>query len=266
MTTDTRPMSVTARAGLAGKAAFHVVLGLLMVQLVIGAATEDAGGQGAIDALARQPFGRTLLAIVGLGLAGYSVFRAWRTISPSEHGDDAPAWVYRVASGGRAIVYGALAVLAGRNVVSGRSNGSSGTEQRTTEQLLGLPGGVVLVLAVGVVVVAVALRFGHQALTGNPMEECDLSRVGPVRRRAYVVIGRSGLLGRALAYLLAGGFLVRAALRFDASEGVGLDAALHEAARSSVGGPLVLTVGAGVVLFGLHTAVLARHGVVDRIE
>lgn len=266
MTTDTRPLSLTARAGLAGKAAFHVVLGLLMIQLVVGAATEDAGGQGAIDAVARQPFGRALLAVVGLGLAGYSVFRARRVISPSDQGGHVPLWVHRVASGVRAIAYGALAVLAARNVVTGRSSGSSGSEQRATQQLLTLPGGVVLVLAVGVIVVGVALRFGHQALTGDPLEACDLRRVGGVRRRVYAVVARTGLFGRALAYLLAGGFLVRAALRFDASEGVGLDAALHEVVRSPWGGPLVLVVGAGVLLFGLHTAVIAAHGVVDQIE
>ena len=267
MTTDTRPLSLAARAGLAGKAVFHVVLGLLVIQLVAGAATEQAGGQGAIDALARQPFGRALLTIVGLALAGYSVFRVWRVISPSSHGDgDSPAWVQRVASGVRALAYGALAVLAGRNVVTGRANGSSGSEARATERLLTLPGGVLLVVAAGVVVVVLGLRFGHRALTGDPLQACDLRSVGRVRRRTYAVVARSGLLGRALAFLLAGGFLVRAALRFDASQGVGLDAALHEVARSSLGAPLVLIVGAGVVLFGLHTGIVAVHGVVDRIE
>lgn len=268
MNDDTRPLSLTARAGLTGKAAFHLVLGLVALSLVDGSSGEQAGGRGAIDALARQPFGRLLLALLAVGLAGYAVFRAWRAVRPADGPDGSvPPWLLRVFSGVRALAYAGLAVLAGRNVVTGQSSGSGGgRDTRATEQLLSMPGGVVLVVAAGLAVAGVGAWFAHQAVREDPLEECDLSGVGAARRRTYAVVGRTGVMGRALSYLLVGGFLVQSALQYDADEGVGLDAALQEVSQSAVGAPMVLLIGGGLVLFAVYTQVLAVHAVVRRMD
>lgn len=87
----------------------------------------------------------------------------------------------------------------------------------------------------GLAVAGVGAWFAHQAVREDPLEECDLSGVGTVRRRAYAVVGRTGVMGRALAYLLVGGFLVQSALQYDVEQGVGLAAALQEVSQSAVG-------------------------------
>jgi hypothetical protein len=72
-------------------------------------------------------------------------------------------------------------------------------------------------------------------------------------------VAAGGLFGRAALFALVGGFLVRAAVRHDATKGVGLDAALKEMASKTYG-PVVLAVfAAGMFLFGAFCFVEARY-------
>jgi len=62
-----------------------------------------------------------------------------------------------------------------------------------------------------------------------------------------------------ITFFLCGGFLVRAALRFDPKTGVGLDPALHQLATKPHGPLLLVAVALGLAAFGVYQAVLARY-------
>jgi hypothetical protein len=66
-----------ARAGLVGRGVVYGIIGALAIELAAGAGGKATNQQGALQTLARQPFGEALLVAVAVGLACYA---AWRLI------------------------------------------------------------------------------------------------------------------------------------------------------------------------------------------
>ncbi|MEN9936493.1 MAG: hypothetical protein RLZZ387_3072 [Chloroflexota bacterium] len=73
--TEERWATVAGRAGLAARGVVFGLIGVFLVQAALRADAERAEGvAGALEALARQPYGRWLLGIVALGLVAYGIF------------------------------------------------------------------------------------------------------------------------------------------------------------------------------------------------
>jgi hypothetical protein len=66
-----------ARAGFIARGLTYVIIGILAWKLAIGSGGSAATGQGAVKALAHQPFGHALRVLVAIALAG-SVWRLFR--------------------------------------------------------------------------------------------------------------------------------------------------------------------------------------------
>ena len=87
-------LETLARLGYAVKGVVYGLVGVLAVQAAFGSGGQTTGSRGAIDTLAGGPFGRVLLWIVGIGLAGYTLWRFAQSILNVEHYDDEGAVVY----------------------------------------------------------------------------------------------------------------------------------------------------------------------------
>ena len=80
-----------SRAGFVARAAIYLIIGVLALELAVGVGGKATSQQGALQTLARQPFGKVLLVLVAVGLAGYA---AWRlTRAALGHGPDTPTLV-----------------------------------------------------------------------------------------------------------------------------------------------------------------------------
>lgn len=65
----------TGRAGLAARGVVFCLIGAFLIEAALNANPDEARGlEGALDALAAQPYGPYLLGIVALGLVGYGIF------------------------------------------------------------------------------------------------------------------------------------------------------------------------------------------------
>ena len=72
------------RTGLVAKGVLYGVVAILALQVALGARGEDPDKDGALRAIAQQPFEKVLLAVLAvlaLGLAGYAVWRLARASS-----------------------------------------------------------------------------------------------------------------------------------------------------------------------------------------
>lgn len=250
------------RAGLAAKAALYAVLALLIVQLGRGAEEESVDQQGAMETIATQPFGRVLLGVLVIGLAGYALFRLTQAAIGAGVDDGAKGVLQRVSLLARALVYAGLAFLAAQVLTA---TAESDREQSTTAAVLGQPFGVVLVVAVGLGLVGVGLYQAYRGLSRGFLDDVRLDELDDDQRPWLVGLGVAGHLSRTVVFGATGGFVVSAALFGDTSE-VGLDATLSELVAAPFGGMLVFLVAAGLLAYAGWCVVLVRFGRIRSLE
>lgn len=253
-----------ARIGLAGKGALYVVVGLLAVQVAFAGGGDQASQSGAIDAVADQPFGAVLLTLLAMGLTAYASWRLSQlVIGPLTH-SDLPDPLLRATFLVRGVGYGALALLAWRTLLTGDSGGGA-QEQEWTRQLLDLPFGVPLVVAVGVVIVGVGLFQAKEGVSRGFLEAVNTGAMSRAGRDWFERFGVAGHLARTVVFVLIGGFLIQAALSFDTDD-VGLGAALAELASAPFGTAMLLVVAVGLVVYGLFSLAMSRYARVREVS
>lgn len=247
-----------ARAGLVARGVVYAIIGVLAVKLATSDGGETTDQQGALKEIAGQPFGKTMLVLVAVGLGGYALWRLLRAAlgHGPEGSDDARSRLGGAASG---IGYAFLCVTAFK-IVSGASTGSgSGSPEKATGGVLGWTGGPILVAVAGVILVAVAADEAHKGLARRFLKKSWTGRMSHEARRVFTALGVFGHLARAVIFALMGYGLIKAAVSYDADEAVGLDGALAQLSAASYGPWLLGLVAVGLVGFAAYSIADARY-------
>lgn len=253
------------RAGLVAKAVLYAVVGVLAlgVAIDVGGRTTDTGG--ALQTLADQPFGRILMVLLAIGLLGYAAWRiAQAVLDTDDEGDGAKAVVTRIGAAASALIHLGLMVLAIRLVAdSGSGSGGAGgsgsradQESQATAGVFDWPAGRWIVLVAAAVVIGVGAYNVYEGISRGFM---DKMRVSGSRRRLVERLGVVGYVARGVVFGIAGVFLAKAAIEYDAKEAVGIDGALAELADRSFGPLLLGIVAAGLIAYALTCLAWARY-------
>jgi hypothetical protein len=249
-----------ARAGLVARGAVYGIIGLLAVKLALGDGGKAADQQGALHTIAGQPFGKVLLILMAVGLAGYALWRLVRAAighGPESGEDDAKERAGGLVSG---LAYLALCVTAVQILIgAGGGGGPTSNPDKTTGGVLDWPGGQVLIGLVGVVIVGVGLEQAYQGIKRKFLEKSKTEQMGRRTRDAFTGVGVFGHLARAVVFALIGYFLVRAAIDYDPDEAIGLDGALAKLGDSAYGPFLLGVVAVGLLGFALYSMLDARY-------
>ena len=97
--------------------------------------------EGALATILHQPFGRVLLALVAIGLAGYAFWRAVEGLAdPEGHGTDAKGLVMRGRALVSAVIHVSL-VISAVALVTGNGGGSGRGTEGWTAELMSQPFG-----------------------------------------------------------------------------------------------------------------------------
>ena len=90
-----------ARAGIATRGVIYAIIGVLAIKLAFGSGGKTTNQQGALAEIAKQPFGKALLILTAIGLAGYAIWRLVRAAigHGPEASDDTKERIDGVASG-----------------------------------------------------------------------------------------------------------------------------------------------------------------------
>ena len=250
-----------AQVGLVARGVLYAIIGVLALQIAFGAGSgEQASQQGALQTIAQAPFGAVLVALVGVGLAGYAIWRASQFFT--EKGDEdsqAKDWVKRASYLVRALIHAALSYLAFRIAFGSGGGGGGGSSQTLTARLMSVTGGRILVGLVGLIMIGAACHQAYQAFSDNFMEELLTYRMSLSARTWVRRIGVAGHLGRAVVFGLVGLFLIRAAVEFNPNEAVGLDGALQTLAQQPAGPWLLALTALGLFAFGVYSIVRGRY-------
>lgn len=246
-----------ARAGFLGYGLVHALMAWLAVQIAVGRGSAEGDQYGAFGLLARTSAGRAVLAAVMVGLAAMTVWQALAAAIGHRDRQGKRRVVERVISGGRTLFYGYLAWLAGK-VVFGTATSSAGKQERATAGALGSADGRALVIAIGLLVLAVGLGLVGYGVTRMFEEHLHVEQMSPEVRRVMRWLGVGGYATKGLAYGIVGGLLVTAAVTYDPDQARGLDAALRTLAAQPYGSLLLGLVALGFLAYALYCVGQAR--------
>lgn len=249
-----------ARIGYVVRGVLYIVVGILAVQVALGVGGETTDKKGAIEAIGSQPFGKLLLVLVAIGLAGYSLWGLVRAfLDPLKRGTDPKGLAQRGGYLVSALAYGSLipatiAFIQG----TGNNGGNSQASQDLTATILALPFGQWLTALVGIIGMIGGIGQMYQGISTDFKKDLKTNEMSSAEQTWAVRVGRFGSIARGVVFLLLGFFVLQAALQFDPKKAQGLDGALQTVAHQPYGLVLLALVALGLVSFGVYSVLCAR--------
>lgn len=248
-----------ARAGLAARGLVYLVIAWIALQIAFGGSGKQADRQGAIHTLASNGLGKVLVAIAGVGFAGYAIWRLVQAFTGFDE-DGAKEWGKRGAALFRAGLYGWFAVSTFLILAGASSGGSSNQTSRTwSARLMREPLGRWIVVGVGVGFLIAGGALAWRGLTTKFDEKLKLGQMGPTMERAVKTVGLVGNAARGVVFGIVGVFFIVAATTYDPQKARGLDGSLRSLAGVPLGKALLAAVAAGLAAFGLYSFAEARY-------
>jgi len=256
---DSRSLELLARVGLIAYGVVHVLIGWLALQIAWSASgSKSADTSGALKTVADQPFGKFVLWLVALGLVALALWQVSQAIWGHRDREGASRVRKRVTSGAEAAIYAVLGISAA-SVALGSGASSSQSERQATSGVLAWPGGEVIVVVAGLIIIGVGVAGVVKGVRKSFMDEIDGSSMSPVARQGVVRLGQVGYIGRGVALGVVGGLLAYAALTFDRQDAQGLDGAMRTILVQPFGKFLLTAVALGFVAFGLFAMLQSRY-------
>jgi hypothetical protein len=245
-----------ARAGLVARGAIYIIIGLVAILVALGQSSREADQQGALQLLASKSYGVFLLWLLGIGFAGYALWR----LSEAAFGvtGDGNGAGPRLKSLARAIVYAVFAYLTFR-IISGSGGGSQASRQEDlTAQVMRHTGGQWLIGIVGAIIVIVGATLVIEGVRCKFMKYLQQSQMSPKTREVVKRLGQIGTAARGLVFALAGVLVIEAAITYDPAKAGGIDKALLTLRNQPFGEFLLILAALGLVIFGVYGLCEAR--------
>jgi len=252
---DSTAFRVAARIGYVVLGLLHLMIGVIAVSIATGGGGDSADQSGALQQVAEAPAGVALLWVVVVGLIALAVWQIADAVAERDP-DDKKRWAHRAKYAGTAVAYGAIA-FTGFTVVTGGRSDSSESSRTLSAQLLALPGGIVLLVVIGLAVAAIGVAFVVRGITKAFMK--NLSSPGGTAGRGIRTFGMIGYIAKGIAVGVAGILFVVAAFAHNPNAAGGIDSGLRSLASLPFGQVVLWLVGAGLVVYGLFCFARARY-------
>lgn len=242
------------RFGVAGLGVVYLLLGWLAAQLAFGGSDQSADNTGALKELAGNGAGKVLLVVLAVAFVAYALWQFYEAAAGFHHYSGRKRTTKRIAAVGKGLLGLALAFTSFR-VVSGSGQESSSEQQKDlTARVLEAPGGQVLVILVGVVIVALSAYLIYRGWSREFLEKLQ----GRPSHRVEL-LGVAGYVARGVVFGVLGILVVIAGFREEAERSRGLDAALKTLQDQPFGTALLILVALGLAAFGVYELLTARQ-------
>jgi Domain of Unknown Function (DUF1206) len=125
--------------------------------------------------------------------------------------------------------------------------------------VLAWPGGRVIVVVAGLIIIGVGVAEVVKGVKKSFIEQIDPSSMSPAARKGVARLGQVGYIAKGVALGVVGGLLSYATLTFDRQQAQGLDGALQTILAQPFGRFLLTAVALGFGAFGLFAMLQARY-------
>jgi hypothetical protein len=245
------------RVGLVAYGAVHLLIASVAIRLAFGSEEGSASSDGALSAMAENPFGDVLLFVVAAGFFSLVLWQLIEAFAGHNEQKGNKLVVKRLGSALKAMLYGSLGYSALKIALGGGSDGG-GTDTMTAK-LMSMPAGQVLVGLVGLAVLGYAGRLIYRGLSEGFKKHLEVEGHTGYDGKAFVLLGKVGYVSKGAALLVVAGLFLWAAWSHDPDKSGGLDQALHKVLQQPFGAPMLVAVGVGIACYGLFCFAWARH-------
>ena len=253
---DSPAARALARAGLTARGVLYILIGWVAILVAFGQSSgSQANQQGALQLLARQSYGLILLWLLGIGFAGYALWRfSEAAFGVAGEGRSAGP---RLKSLVRGLVYAFFAYLTFQ-IISGTAGNQNKKQQDMTAKVMHHTGGPLLVGIVGAVIVIVGVALVMEGLRRKFLKYLQTSQMSPQTRRVVERLGMIGTAARGVVFALAGILVIDAAVTYKPAKAGGIDKALLTLRNQPFGEVLLILAALGLIIFGIYGLCEAR--------
>ncbi|WP_291043072.1 DUF1206 domain-containing protein [Herbiconiux sp.] len=260
-----RVFRTVARSGFAVNGLLHILIGGIAIGVAFsGGGSGGSGGEadqsGALRQISSSPGGLIVLWVAVLGLFALGLWQLVQVVLLQDQ-DAKKKWGKRASELGKGVVYFALGGTALTFALGGGSS-SSDSSQSMSAQLLATPGGVFLLVAIGLAVFGAGVGFVVIGIrrTFRKNIRVPAGSAG----RGVVILGVVGYVAKGIALAVVGVLFVVAAVNSNASQASGLDGALKSLADLPFGIAILIAVGVGLIAYGVFLIARARLAKLDK--
>lgn len=247
------------RFGYITRGIVYATIGILALQLAMGAGGTATTQAGAIAVLGSQPFGKFLLVLIVLGLASYSVWGFVRAIyDPLHRGNDMKGIGARIGFAFSGLAYGLLILPTLQLLMNQGNSAQAGNSADISVQLFKLPFGMWLVAGFGLVWVGIGLGQMYTAYNASFMKDFQVGKMNAQEKTWALRLGQIGYTARGIVFAVVGLLIVQAGVTHNPSQAQGFDSALIKLAHAPYGTLLLGDVALGLIAFGVYSALSAR--------
>jgi len=245
-----------ARAGYGARGVVFLMVAALA--LFSGFAGAEPDTNSALETLLQQPFGRIWIGLIGLGLAGFVVWRLAQSLANADgQDDDAKGYAIRAALFGSAITYAGLAmtsILMALQMSNG--SGGSGGEEGIAAWVMSQPFGRYLagIIGIGFIIGGIVTAMKGIKRSFGRYLELDAEKNSPA-----VLISIYGLVARGVVFGIIGVLFLYAAFNIDPEQAGGMAEAMAWLRELPFGGIIYAVVAVGLAAFGIYNFVEARY-------
>ena len=253
---DSPAARALARAGLAARGVLYILIGWVAILVAFGQTSSNQANQaGALHLLAKQPFGLVLLWLLGIGFAGYALWRlSEAAFGLTGEGNGAGP---RLKSLVRGVVYAFFAYLTFQ-IIAGTAGNSAKKQQDLTARVMHHTGGQLLVGIVGAVIVIIGVALVLEGLRREFLRRLQTAQMSPRTRRIVERLGVIGTAARGVVFALAGVLVIDAAITYKPAKAGGIDKALLTLRNQPFGDILLILAALGLIIFGIYSLCEAR--------
>ncbi|MBK1622873.1 DUF1206 domain-containing protein [Afifella marina DSM 2698] len=246
------------RGGYAARGVVYLVVGILAVLAAVGS-TQAENTRGALLEILTQPLGDVLLAVVGIGLAAFGLWRFAQSIGDlDDHGSDAKGLLLRFFLFCSGVIHMGLAafVVSLLFAIGGGGGGSGDPTSGWLTWLFGQAWGRWVALGLCLVPVGIGLAHLYKGWSAGYEKYLDLDRD---KMKMVRPVCSLGLIARGVIFIVIGVLAFYAGGIYDASSAPGLEDALSYIQGLPFGTLLLLLVALGLVAFAGYCFVEAAY-------